>query len=40
MQNCEYLADQLNGVTCGSAQQIVDNYAIIGNYIENHLSNM
>jgi hypothetical protein len=39
IKNCEYLTDELKGVTCLPAQAIVDSYGIIGNFIENHLGN-
>ena len=40
IKNVEYLADELKGVTANSAQQIIEGYAILGNFIQNHLDGM
>ena len=40
IKNCDYLKDELKGVSANSAQVIVEGYAIIGNFLETHLNNM
>lgn len=40
IKNVEYLADELKGVVANSPQMIVEGYAILGNFIENHLNDM